>query len=614
MRLFTKTIFMLVGGLTMSVGVLAQNSIKNVPTGWEVQVDGAAVTVTNGVSAPITAGKTVRIVNKSGKDVADIVVAKKGAETNFEETATALGIVSTVEIKDDNINAKRLLKTTNNNDGDNEDEEGRGNIEGVLSEIDASGNVLKPVDWDFDWDEFLDTLTEKEKNFIQGVKHDIILNLPYIYSIGDKWLWMFRCGFDYAGDLDALSTLAQEQYGMDWKTEVLPLFDDKLSDFIDKHRRHYLIRMSDGAIFPWENAPEKQKGSKGNYLGPEDLYGVVEPYGNGDSIVYINKDRQIVLLYATIAGLQEKVISPSEGEYTKAMFVAPTKDGYIGTILTDEQTMTAHNYHGMGEACVFSLDGTKKTIGAYRRYTKNDGTNANEDDIRNERELCALNGTLYYITRAENSNAAQLRKVIITDEGVDIDSIKATWAHPNADVYESYELHYGITGIPWPVFHSEDGKMVFGADKLISYDPKADPAVTFSARPEHYPNGQGDFYNGIAYVMDDYDDIAIGNNPGYVFNNSFPSKIWICDMSKTEAEELNIDWSGLTDEEKTVTSYQDLHWRYWGGEEMYIAKATLQANNRKVQYVIPVTGENKGKVSILKGGETRITSVVPLYK
>ena len=604
--------FVLAAGLTMSIGAWAQNSIKNVPAGWEVQVDGAPITVTNGVTIPITAGKTVRIINKSGKDVAEIVVAKKGAETNFEETAAALGLVSTVKLKNSS-NAKRLLKTAGTGN-DEEDEGGRGNVEGILSEINEAGEVIKPVPWDFDWDDFLATLSAKQRTFLEGIKDDLVLSLPYIYPIGDKWLWMCKCNLEYAGNFETAPTIAQEQYGMDWETEVLPLMSKTVSGYIHEYRRHYLVRVSDGAIFPWENAPEKQRGVRGNYMSPTDLYGVVEPYGNGDSIVYINKDRQIVLLYATIAGLKEKVISPSEGEYTKAMFVAPTKDGYIGTILTDEQTMTAHNYHGMGEACVFSLDGTKKTIGAYRRYTKNDGTNANEDDIRNERELCALNGTLYYITRAENSNAAQLRKVIITDEGVDIDSIKATWAHPNADVYESYELHYGITGIPWPVFHSEDGKMVFGADKLISYDPKADPAVTFSARPEHYPNGQGDFYNGIAYVMDDYDDIAIGNNPGYVFNNSFPSKIWICDMSKTEAEELNIDWSGLTDEEKTVTSYQDLHWRYWGGEEMYIAKATLQANNRKVQYVIPVTGENKGKVSILKGGETRITSVVPLYK
>ena len=604
--------FVLAAGLTMSIGAWAQNSIKNVPAGWEVQVDGAPITVTNGVTIPITAGKTVRIINKSGKDVAEIVVAKKGAETNFEETAAALGLVSTVKLKNSS-NAKRLLKTAGTGN-DEEDEGGRGNVEGILSEINEAGEVIKPVPWDFDWDDFLATLSAKQRTFLEGIKDDLVLSLPYIYPIGDKWLWMCKCNLEYAGNFETAPTIAQEQYGMDWETEVLPLMSKTVSGYIHEYRRHYLVRVSDGAIFPWENAPEKQRGVRGNYMSPTDLYGVVEPYGNGDSIVYINKDRQIVLLYATIAGLKEKVISPSEGEYTKAMFVAPTKDGYIGTILTNEQTMTANNNHGVGEACVFSLDGTKKTIGAYRRYTENDGTYAKQDEIRDERELCALNGTLYYITRAENSNAAELREVLISEDGVTTSDVKASWANANPDEYDGYELHNGITGIPWPVFHSEDGKMVFGAETLISYDPKANPAVTFSARPAHYPNGQGDFYDGVAYVMDGYDNIATGNDPGYIFNNSFPVKAWICDLSKAAAEELNIDWSGLTNEEKDVVSYQDIHWRYWGGEMMFYGTATLTKDNKKVQYVIPVTGENKGKVSILKGGETRITSVITLKK
>ena len=109
------------------------------------------------------------------------------------------------------------------------------------------------------------------------------------------------------------------------------------------------------------------------------------------------------------------------------MFVAPTNDGYIGTILTNEITMNTINYHGTGEACVFTPDGTRIDIGKYQRYTSDDGTHAKEAEIRDERELCALNGTLYYITSASDSNAAQLREVSISDGNVSIDNIKATW-------------------------------------------------------------------------------------------------------------------------------------------------------------------------------------------
>jgi hypothetical protein len=113
-------------------------------------------------------------------------------------------------------------------------------------------------------------------------------------------------------------------------TEVESLIDD-LNVFIHKNRRHYLVRVSDGAIFPWKNAPEKQRGVKGNFMGAGDICGVVEPYGE-ESIVYINANRQIVLLNVAGGELQERVISPSDGEYTKAMFVAPTTEGYLGTV------------------------------------------------------------------------------------------------------------------------------------------------------------------------------------------------------------------------------------------------------------------------------------------
>ena len=609
MKNFTK-IFILVGGLVLYAPALAQHKVSGLPDGWQVEVDGTAVTIKDGKTPAIAAGKTVRLINNSGKELSNIVVFKK-AVAEFED-APNIGLVSTLELKD-NSSARRIIKTFDGNSESDNDEKGWGNISGILSKIDDAGNVIGPVEWDFELDEIIATMSEKEQNFMKGVKKDLIMSLPFIYTIGDKWLWMCKCNLEYNGDMNQAATIAQEQYGMSG-AEVGDLMGRRVSDFIHQYRRHYLVRVSDGAIFPWENAPEKVRGVRGNAMEQRDLYGIVEPFGNGDSIVYINTNRQIVLLYATPAGLQERVLSPSEGtDYTKAMFVAPTNDGYIGTILTNEITMNTINCHGTGEACVFTPDGTRIDIGKYQRYTSDDGTHAKEAEIRDERELCALNGTLYYITRASDSNAAQLREVSISDGKVSIDNIKATWGHPNPNEYESYELHNGITGIPWPVFHSEDGKMVFGASTLIKYDPNGNPAVTFSERPEHYPNGQGDYYNGVAYVMDGYDSVQTGDDPGYIFNNSLPSKIWICDMNKTAAEALDIDWSGLSNDEKAVVDYTALHWNYKGGDQKYVAKASL-ASGKKVYYTIPVTGENKGKAEILKNGDTKISAVVKIKK
>ena len=102
--------------------------------------------------------------------------------------------------------------------------------------------------------------------------------------------------------------------------------------------------------------------------------------------------------------------------------------------------------------------------------------------------------------------------------------------------------------------------------------------------------------------MDCYTSDVSGQDPGYVFSGSLPAKIWICDMAKTEAEALNVDWNGLTAAQKAVTDYSALHWRYWGDAQCFKAKATL-TDGSMVTYIIPVTGENKGKAELLSSAD-----------
>ena len=614
MKIFTRIITPALM-LMISAGAWAQHSVNGVPDGWNVTVDGNPVVVTQGKTPAITVGQIVRLKNNSNKTVKSMSAFNK--TTIDLAGAEALGLVSRIE-GDDHSNVKPLSTPTpvrkNSKDDDDEDE-GRGNVSGILSTIDDAGNV-KPVEWDFELDDVISTLSEKEKAFVLGVKKDFVMSLPYIYPIGDKWLWMCKTNMEYGGDMSSVPTIAAN-YGLT-KDEVGEVMSNTVSDFVHQYRRHYLVRVSDGAVFPWPNAPEKQKGARGNFMENPDVWGIVEPYGCGDSIVYINAERQIVLLYATPGGLVEKVISPTEGEYTKAMFAAPTKDGYIGTILTDTATLSAHNCFGRGEACVLTIDGQKITIGDYDRYDVDDkgngyvATDEEKTRMRNGKELFALNGTLYYVTRATNSNALLFSEVSIADGIASATNVKATWAHPNENEFFQCMLHQGITGITWPVFHSETGEAVWGAAEIVTFNPESsNNPLVFTERPEHYPNGQGAFYGGVAYVLDGSSYSVEGANAGEVFESSFPAKMWVCDLQKSAAEEVNIDWSGLTDDEKNVLNFEDLHWFYYGGENMFLAKGKLQSGT-KVQYVIWTAGEKRGKGEILKPGDTRITGVVHL--
>ena len=76
MKNFTK-IFILVGGLVLSAPTLAQHKVSGLPDGWQVEVDGTAVTIKDGKTPAIAAGKTVRLINNSGKELSNIVVFKK---------------------------------------------------------------------------------------------------------------------------------------------------------------------------------------------------------------------------------------------------------------------------------------------------------------------------------------------------------------------------------------------------------------------------------------------------------------------------------------------------------------------------------------------------------
>jgi len=222
-----------------------------------------------------------------------------------------------------------------------------------------------------------------------------------------------------------------------------------------------------------------------------------------------------------------------------------------------------------------------------------------------------LNGTLYYIDcDPQNSNIINFREVTFDGNTASTDNITASMEIMDADRM-TIMLHNGVTGYPNPVLKSEDGTFSWGAAKLCTFNPVAG-TITSADRPEHYPNGQGAFVDGIAYVMDNFDYEVTGDAPGSVFTNSLPQKIWICDMSKSEAEPLVIDWSNLDDYEKTVARYDELHWRYWPGIQCFSAHGRC-SDGIFINYNIPVSGENKGVAKVVGyGNGVRILSAIRL--
>jgi hypothetical protein len=611
MKNFTKIFITLTLMLMANTSLWAQHRINGIPEGWSVKADGEDVNIVNGKTDAISAGKTIQLVNNSGNTVLSVEAIEKTAIDL--EGASMLAVTETEKDSHEAKAFKRFMqndgfyakaKASDGDKGNEDDDDGEGHhSEGILSAIDEEGNVV-PVQWDFEIEDIITklNLNEDEAFFVRDIEKDLVLSLHYIYPIGDKWGWMYGCNMEYVGDMSGLDkyTLSMD--------EIITLMSTRVSEEVC---RHYLIRLSDGAIFKWENAPDEIRFINGDLESDKDMCGLVEPYG--DDIVYVNNDRQIVLLQADGDELKETVLSSSEGEYTKAMFVAPTTDGFIGTILTNDETLNAHNFFGTGEACAFTADGEKITIGEYSRYgvdvEEYTGSPEQVELLASGKDLFALNGTLYYVSHPNNNSHVTHFSEVTFNEGVaSVDNIKALW---QTDYDNYFSFHYGITGYFNPVFRSQDGSFSWGAQTLCTFNPNIG-TISEAARPEHYPNGQGAFIDGMAYIIDNIDYEVTGDNPGSVLTNSLPQKVWICDLSKTAAEPLDIDWSNLSEDEKDVDNFETLHWRYWPGIQRLAASGTLK-NGAPVTYNIPMTGENKGVAMIVgRGWGMRILSAIRL--
>ena len=466
-----------------------------------------------------------------------------------------------------NISGTNMLALASNAKGTRAGTSGNATISDPLFKVSSDGKLVS-VQYTIDIqtkDKTDDQGNVIEPGFKETLKRDLQLTMSYIYPIGDKWLWLYDCALDQTG----------------W--DELPEGDEKgaIGYIIREHgfNVQYLVRRSDGAIFRWENAPKEILRPRGDYMSSEDICGLVEPMGN--DIVYVNNNRVVTLLKASGTSLSETALSPAD---KKAMFVAPTSDGLIGTILTDASTIAAHNFYGTGEACALTTSGQKTTIGEYDRYGNDisgyQDTESNRNRIRNGKELFAAGGKLYYITRDANGNTANYDLVKINNGNVTFER-KATLTHPNAtDGYYPYQMHRGHTGMAYPVFKTETMSFIDGYE-TYTFDPTK-PQLSIVPLPTHYARSPAAYYDGICYELSE--------------DGSFPSKLWIGDQTKTVAEEVTINWSGVPQNIQGTLSKND--WFYWGGAQCFKAKATL-TNGTPVTYVIYVAGSDKGKAKVI---------------
>ena len=584
--------------LALTMGAWAQNTSEliGIPSGANVMANGSAVTVTDG-KANIAVGATVKITPATGKTI------KVNSAVQKAETDQGINLVGsqaiTLAYKESGKggSSQNSLNVAFAGDKKVTDDEEGGMKRHPMYNMDVEGNLIE-VDWGLDFTQYKSNLDDNQKTTVDILAKYFVIEVKRIFKISDNWMWVW----DVRGEVNPDEITQEEMQtvaGFAGTTTddmeglfayVKPLLQgmNQVADI----KSNYLLRISDGSMFPWENAPAYQgdmTGSKikmnGNYCDDNSINGFVEPFGDG--IVYLNLQDEVVMVEVVEGKLQERQLSPKGKQ---ALFVAPTAKGdKIVTVLIDEVYTDNDDaaFNGAGTAVLLDAQGNQEDLGDWYRKDNN--------PERNGMEIFVINGNPYYFTKDNFSDykdqTVSFYKVETEGDAVgEGDEIFTT-------SYSQYNLGR-IVNSDYVFENAEGDKMTWiNHQYAFTFDASAKDLIV-KELPAHYSSGYWDYINDVAYTVDG-EESQSREFPGKIVAG-LPDAYYICDLKADAAIEKKIDWSGLSDEEKAFTD-ASLTWRYWPGTKNFISHATLQ-DGTSVSYSISTAEDSEGVASILGKG------------
>ena len=380
------------------------------------------------------------------------------------------------------------------------------------------------------------------------IKANLRLSMQYVYTIGDDWLWLYGCNYVYP-DLDELPEPAKSK------------IKEAIAEHSDYHD-NFLVRRRDGALFEWDGRDGRPFYGNVKWDADQtDIYGIVESIGGE---IYANSDYHMPrvgqrIVYRLKDEGNQLVVTSMHSENLLTEVIMPDKRGALGMRLRYYNTQR-DIYEGNGIPGVMFVPSGK--IVAF------------DENYR----LISVNETLYALGHIEGQPVAY-SVTLSESEG------KAVLGEKVADIQGA--SIYDLANLP-DVSRNSKATWMLGGMKYVfdfnNWSLSADPL------PAYYPN-EG-YYQGIAYVM--------GNDQ---------QAFYICDLSKSEAERVTIDYSELNAESSIVKSTISANWTYVPRAQAF-RKSAMTIDGYETTIVLPVMGENKGKVRIYKAGDTTAGTVI----
>lgn len=403
---------------------------------------------------------------------------------------------------------------------------------------------------------------------VDMIKANMRLKAQYIYAIGDEWLWLVNCEYDYPGIDEVKEPL---------KGQIRELMHAAFES-------NFLVRKSDGALFEWtreQGCPQKGRG----YKQPSDIYGQVESVGK--DVFSCPSMGGLDDYYGRIYKLEDQgdilnvvqVLNSSQSG--NGLYVDDR--GFVGTILGGD--------FGGGIPVIIDPSSLKLS-------------NINSGAAQLEKpEYIAIGGRAYiyaerYITTTETDG-----------KGGNWDVTK------HMGYFYALENQSGMWTVKTPALYEFDLEQQSGPTQKVYKTPVAtwmgteyeadwtahsyvytfDPitaSLTKKELPANYPVDETKYYDGVAYVMGE--------------GQSF---FYVCDLAKDAAEQVEIQFDESIAEYISQIAFMGGFSEYDPNTQCFTGGAQL-LDGTYLYFILYAQGENRGKVTVLHEGESDAGQVI----
>jgi len=394
---------------------------------------------------------------------------------------------------------------------------------------------------------------------IEKVKANMRLKMENIFSIGDDWLWLYSCYYDYP-DLDKL----EDPYR------------SMIKHKIDNFYGNFLVRKKDGALFYWDARDGRPIYTNEGvpFYQQSDLYSVVECI-NGE--IYSNCWHLASygqMLYRLKDEGSQLAVTKMHNNTLFSTSIAPDDRGVIGLDIFYE------GVNGSSPGILFINDNLDITN---IEEPENDPTLQGVSGL--QWAFISIQNTLYAVATfyKQNRPQAAFYSVRIDEAQTRVFADELLALSSDAPNLSSF----GVCRVS-----KKETFSWLDARYKHTFDPQAKKVVS-DALPEHYPSDYTDYYNDVAYVM-----------------SSDERTIYICDMAKDRAEEVVLDWSEYDAFKSKLAPSTIKPFEDYNPRTQSFVKTALTMNGQKVTIMVDVFGENKGKVRVYKAGDTTAGQVI----